>query len=183
MTTILYTFESKYQKYFAELFRLKLGLQTSKDAEDMKLLKILLDLMERKYADFTQTFRDLSELSMEDLKSGKVPESAWGLKNVRKDSKEYARFMDAYAKRLEGDKTENDEERMRIMQKNNPRYILRNWMAQRAIEMAENDDFSEVEKVMRVLKKPYDIQMEAEEAGYARPPPSWSKLLKVSCSS
>ena len=49
--------------------------------------------------------------------------------------------------------------------------------------MADEGDYSEVRKLLRVLKNPYAIQEEAEEAGYAKPPPSWSRMLKVSCSS
>jgi uncharacterized protein YdiU (UPF0061 family) len=77
----------------------------------------------------------------------------------------------------------SDADRMALMQKSNPRYILRTWMAQRSIEMAEKGDFSEVKKLLRVLKKPFERQEEAEVAEYARPPPSWSKTVKVSCSS
>ena len=72
---------------------------------------------------------------------------------------------------------------MEKMQKTNPRYILRNWMAQRAIEMAENNDFSEVKFLLELLKKPFQVNQSAEERGYAKTPPSWSKRLAVSCSS
>ena len=56
-------------------------------------------------------------------------------------------------------------------------------MFQRAIEMADEGDFSEVRKLLRVLKNPFERQEEAEAADYAKPPPSWSRMLKVSCSS
>ena len=49
--------------------------------------------------------------------------------------------------------------------------------------MADEGDFSEVQKLLRVLKEPCKVQEEAEAADYARPPPSWSRMLKVSCSS
>lgn len=54
---------------------------------------------------------------------------------------------------------------------------------QGAIEMADEGDYSEVRKLLRVLKNPYTMQEEAEAAEYAKPPPSWSRMLKVSCSS
>ena len=146
-----------------------------------RLLAVLLEVMERKGSDFTQSFRDLSEISIEDLKTGQVPESAWGLKRMVKD-KQFKKFVELYVHRLEEFST-NDEERMALMQRSNPRYILRNWLAQRAIEMAENGDFSEVQRLLRVLKDPYRVQVEAERQGYAKPPPGWSRLIKVSCSS
>lgn len=65
----------------------------------------------------------------------------------------------------------------------NPRYVLRNWMAQSAIEKAEKDDFSEVQFLLRILQNPYTISEEAEEKGYADPPPEWSCTIRVSCSS
>ena len=77
----------------------------------------------------------------------------------------------------------SDEERLEMMQKTNPRYILRNWMAQRAIEMAEEDDFSEVQFLLGLFRNPYKVNKSAEEKGYASKPPGWSKRLSVSCSS
>ncbi len=73
---------------------------------------------------------------------------------------------------------------MHLMQASNPRYILRNWMAQTAIEKLENDDdFGEIHKILRVLKKPFERQEEAEASGYASRLPTWSHSVKVSCSS
>ena len=60
---------------------------------------------------------------------------------------------------------------------------FRQWMLQRAIEKAENDDFSEVRLLQKVLKTPFKAQPEAEAAGYAKPVPDWSKRLLLSCSS
>lgn len=164
-----------------DLFAKKLGLKTSKTSEDMELLAYLLKSLELKDADFTQSFRDLSEISLEDLIARKIPEGAWGLKKIMEEE-HFQKFMDKYPARLEEENT-LDDERMTRMQAANPRYILRNWLAQRAIELAEKDDFSEVDKLLRVLKKPFTIQKEAEEGGYAQPPPKWSKQLRVSCSS
>jgi uncharacterized protein YdiU (UPF0061 family) len=56
-------------------------------------------------------------------------------------------------------------------------------MAQSAIEKAEKDDFSEVQFLMKVLQHPFTISEEAEQKGYADPPPKWSCTIKVSCSS
>ena len=83
---------------------------------------------------------------------------------------------------MENDKI-GDEDRMISMQKANPRYILRNWIAQKAIEMADNDDFSEVQFLQEILRNPFQLNKVAEEKGYARKPPVWSKKLAVSCSS
>lgn len=65
----------------------------------------------------------------------------------------------------------------------NPRYVLRNWMAESAIRKAEMNDFSEVELLYRILSFPFVTQETAEEASYAARPPLWAQRLKVSCSS
>jgi len=177
---ILQGYGERFQEYQMKLYRAKLGLLKSSESDEL-LIGLLLDTMETTEADFTQTFRDLSELSLEDLKSQKVPESAWGLYQCFK-SKQIKEFLNLYVEKLEKDEIV-DEERMIAMQKTNPRYILRNWIAQRAIEMAEEDDFSEVQFLLKLLKNPFQVNKDAEKKGYASKPPKWSKKLAVSCSS
>ena len=75
---VLDNYKANYQAHFARLFRAKLGLTKTED-DDMKLVASLLSAMETKYADYTQTFRDLSEVSLDDAASGKIREEAWGL--------------------------------------------------------------------------------------------------------
>jgi hypothetical protein len=69
------------------------------------------------------------------------------------------------------------------MQKTNPRYILRNWIAQLAVERTEKNDFSVIKTIHRILQNPFTFQEEAEQMGLASRPPQWAKELKVSCSS
>jgi len=180
LEVILKGYGGIYQDIQLNLYRGKLGL-TEKSDSDEDLVDLLLDTMETTEADFTQTFRDLSELSLEDLKNKKIPESAWGLHQCLKN-KNIKVFLKLYVDKIENAKTD-DENRMISMQKTNPRYILRNWIAQKAIEMAEEDDFSEVQFLQEILKNPFKINKVAEEKGYARKPPGWSKRLAVSCSS
>jgi uncharacterized protein YdiU (UPF0061 family) len=67
------------------------------------------------------------------------------------------------------------------MNQANPKYILRNYLAQRAIELAQKDDFSEVQKLQTILSKPFEEQPEYE--AYASPPPKHLETVEVSCSS
>ena len=76
-----------------------------------------------------------------------------------------------------------DTVRKHLMCQVNPRYVLRNWMAESAIKKAEKDDFSEVQFLFKVLQSPYTINEEAEKKGYADPPPKWACTINVSCSS
>jgi uncharacterized protein YdiU (UPF0061 family) len=63
----------------------------------------------------------------------------------------------------------------------NPKYVLRNYMAQAAIEAAKQGDYSEVNLLLDILQSPYKEHPEAEK--YAGLPPDWADQLSVSCSS
>jgi uncharacterized protein YdiU (UPF0061 family) len=63
----------------------------------------------------------------------------------------------------------------------NPKYVLRNYLAQVAIEKAQQKDFSEISRLLAILEHPFDEQPEAE--AYGPPPPDWGTRLQVSCSS
>jgi uncharacterized protein YdiU (UPF0061 family) len=63
----------------------------------------------------------------------------------------------------------------------NPLYILRNYLAQNAIQAAELGDYSEVRRLHEVLTKPFEEQPGMEQ--YAQRPPDWGKHLEISCSS
>ena len=71
--------------------------------------------------------------------------------------------------------------RSRAMNSVNPKYILRNHLAQIAIERAQQYDFSEVQKLLELLSNPFDEHIEFEE--YAIPPPANLEKVEVSCSS
>ena len=64
----------------------------------------------------------------------------------------------------------------------NPRFILRNWLLERAIEAAENSDYNEVQKLLELATRPYD-EPKPEDAKYFLQKPSWAFDLCVSCSS
>jgi uncharacterized protein YdiU (UPF0061 family) len=63
----------------------------------------------------------------------------------------------------------------------NPKFILRNHLAQTAIEKAQEKDFSEVTKLLQILSKPFDEQAEYES--YSMAPPPNLQAVEVSCSS
>ena len=63
-----------------------------------------------------------------------------------------------------------------------PKYILRNYLSQNAITPAEQRrDFSEVDRLLKLLRNPVDEQPERET--YAAPPPQGAQHIEVSCSS
>ncbi|XP_033748602.1 protein adenylyltransferase SelO-like [Pecten maximus] len=182
MTIVLKGYVDIYKDKFMELFRRKIGL--SKEAEeDEQVIAILLKMMEETKADFTMTFRQLSEISVSDIGEMLVlpGDQAWALKKLATHDW-FAAWVKMYKKVLM-DQNVSETNRQRIMKLTNPRYVLRNWMAQKAITKAERDDFSEIAKVLRVLERPFTFQEEAEANGFASPPPHWANTLRVSCSS
>ena len=63
----------------------------------------------------------------------------------------------------------------------NPKFVLRNYLAQAAIERAEGGDYGEIERLLALLSRPFDEQPEMQV--YAAPPPEWGRRIVVSCSS
>ena len=68
------------------------------------------------------------------------------------------------------------------MDRVNPKYVLRNYLAETAIRKAADErDYSEIDRLMRLLAHPYDEQPAMQ--AYAEPAPEWASVLSVSCSS
>ncbi|KAK1172050.1 protein adenylyltransferase SelO-like isoform X1 [Acipenser oxyrinchus oxyrinchus] len=178
---ILKGYPDIYNKRFQELFKSKLGF-LGEDAGDAYLIAYLLKLMEDTQADFTMTFRLLSEISVQQLQDQSIPQEFWALQDLS-SHKLFSDWVPMYLLRLKRNASDSDKERRRRMKRINPRYILRNWMAESAVRKAERSDFSEVHLLQRVLSAPFHKQTEAEEAGYASRPPTWAEDLRVSCSS
>lgn len=177
---VLKGYTATYQAQLLGLWSEKLGLVGAEEGDEA-LVDKLLGIMEVVGADFTQTWRDLSELGAGDLREGKVPDHAWGLGQCLKH-RETVAWLEEYCRRLDRGARE-DTARMEAMQAVNPRYVLRNWIAEAAIKLAEAGDYSEVRFLHHLLGRPYTVSKEAEDRGYGKPPPKWSKQLAVSCSS
>nr|XP_028605563.1 uncharacterized protein LOC114607032 isoform X1 [Podarcis muralis]XP_028605564.1 uncharacterized protein LOC114607032 isoform X1 [Podarcis muralis]XP_028605565.1 uncharacterized protein LOC114607032 isoform X1 [Podarcis muralis]XP_028605566.1 uncharacterized protein LOC114607032 isoform X1 [Podarcis muralis]XP_028605567.1 uncharacterized protein LOC114607032 isoform X1 [Podarcis muralis] len=178
---ILEEYPEQYYKRFTELFKAKLGL-LGDNQDDNYLIAFLLKLMEDTKADFTMTFRELSEISEDQLKSISIPKEFWALQDVAKH-KLFSSWVVLYLLRLKRNPGDSDSKRSKRMTSINPRYVLRNWMAESAAQKAERNDFSEVHLLQQVLQLPFQRQAMAERAGYAQRPPAWAKDIKVSCSS
>ncbi|XP_063777728.1 protein adenylyltransferase SelO-like isoform X2 [Pseudophryne corroboree] len=178
---ILSDFPNLYYQRFTELYRAKLGLLGASE-EDLTLIASFLNLMEDTKADFTMSFRQLSEITRWQLESVTIPQEHWALSSISQHM-EFPAWVSAYLLRLKSNPDDSDSGRRERMTATNPRYVLRNWMAESAVRKAEKNDFSEVRQLQNVLRKPFQTQKMAELAGYAQKAPGWAKDLKVSCSS
>ncbi|KAM6276841.1 protein adenylyltransferase SelO-like isoform 2-T2 [Spheniscus humboldti] len=178
---ILEGYGERYYIRFIELFKTKLGL-LGENEDDNYLIAFLLKLMEDTKADFTMTFRQLSEITEDQLKELHIPEEFWALQDLGKH-KLFSEWVTMYLLRLNRNKGDSDTKRRTRMTTVNPRYILRNWMAESAVQKANSNNFSEVHLLQQILQHPFQKQQAAEKAGYSLRPPAWAKDLKVSCSS
>ncbi|XP_029698658.1 uncharacterized protein isoform X1 [Takifugu rubripes] len=197
--SVLNGYADVYQRRILQLFRAKLGL-LGEEEDDGFLIALLLkvrpasrpplvrsdrcwclQLMEDTRSDFTLTFRQLSEASAEQL-HGQNFTQMWALEGLSSHQL-FPDWLGLYLPRLRRQQRDDDSGRQNRMKRVNPRYVLRNWMAESAVRKAERNDFSEVALLHRTLSSPFVTQEAAEEAGYAAKPPAWARGLKVSCSS
>ncbi|CAN9506451.1 unnamed protein product [Ophioblennius macclurei] len=181
---ILNGYSDVYQKRINQIFKSKLGLlgeTEEEEEEDSYLVAFLLKMMEDTRSDFTMTFRQLSEVSAKQLRNRNFTQ-LWALDDLS-SHQYFSEWLHMYLLRLSRQTNDSDLDRQHRMKNVNPRYVLRNWMAESAIRKAELNDFSEVELLHRILSSPFVTQETAEEAGYAARPPLWAQRLKVSCSS
>jgi uncharacterized protein YdiU (UPF0061 family) len=79
------------------------------------------------------------------------------------------------------EETSTEQQRQTRMHAVNPLYILRNYLAQNAIDAAEDGNYDEVRRLHNVLCNPFTEQ--TGMASYAQRPPEWGKHLEISCSS
>jgi serine/tyrosine/threonine adenylyltransferase len=153
--------------------RNKLGVLAARE-EDRVLADDLLRLMAAERTDFTITFRRLSVFS---TAAGATNEA---LRDLFVDRPAFDAWATRYATRLRAENSADVERALR-MNRVNPKYILRNHLAETAINKAREGDFNEVQRLLKVLQRPFDEQPESEaDAGF---PPDWAQQLEVSCSS
>ena len=163
-------YEPELNREFSRLMRHKIGLQT-KQEQDPELFGEMFALLAKNKVDYTRFFRQLSMLDSQGIQP---------VIDLILDREAAKTWLDQYQQRLTLE-TQSDAERCEEMRTHNPKYILRNHLAQIAIDKAEDGDYSEVETLFTLLQNPYDEQPEYDQ--YSNLPPSWAHELEISCSS
>jgi uncharacterized protein YdiU (UPF0061 family) len=169
----LEVYQDAYAGKLDDLLHAKLGLR-EKQEDDGAMIDAMFSLLQNNHADFTLFFRRLGELQLDNLAADEP------LRDLFIDRPAFDAWLAQYRARLRQENSV-DAERRQAMHATNPKYVLRNYLAQIAIEKAQNKDFSETEKLLSVLGKPFDEQPEHEK--YAELPPDWANNIEVSCSS
>ncbi len=162
-----------YECDYLARMREKRGLLRAHPGDD-ELIRDFLGLLQESHADYTVVFRELGRFRAD---------STEGLCSLREhflDPRQFDDWAVRYRARLQREES-RDEDRRARMDRVNPRYVLRNYLAQTAIEKAQQGDYSEIDRLLTLLRDPY-TDVPGQDA-YAAPPPSWGKHLTVSCSS
>lgn len=167
-------YEHAMLETYARLMRAKLGLVEAHAGDD-KLVTDLLNLMDSSRADYTTLFRALGTLRQDTSVAPSDLRDQFLHREVFDD------WLARYRERLRAEKS-RDEERHISMNRVNPKYILRNHLAQGAITRAvQQRDYSEIDRLMTLLSDPFTEQPGME--AYAVPPPPGEPPIIVSCSS
>ena len=169
----LETYRTGFPRELAARLAAKLGLATPQEG-DGDLADDLLRLLAADRADFTITFRRLSGF---DATPGAANTE---MRDLFLDRERFDAWAGRYAERLRREPGSVGERAAR-MNRVNPKFVLRNHLAEVAIAAARKDDFSETARLLTVLSRPYDDQ--PESAAYAGFPPDWAQSIEVSCSS
>lgn len=161
-------YREAYAESYLGLMAKKFGFDGFKDG-DKKFIDDTLELLEEKGIDFPIFFRELAGVTFDTSVEGK---------EVKKIGKNW---IDKYIERIKSDNSD-EKKRKKSMDSVNPKYVLRTYIAENAIRQAiDNQDYSEIEKVRKILMSPFDEQPEHEQ--YSFKPPEGAEVTALSCSS
>ncbi|WP_354625647.1 protein adenylyltransferase SelO [Psychromonas sp. MME2] len=185
LQAILNDYEVNYQRKWCQMMANKLGLVAYQGEDDLQLFKDLETLLSLIETDMTIFYRNLAKLSAQidltDMNSWLELFSPCFYDSHKVDGHYVPilqQWLTRYIARIELDGL-TDSQRAMSMNKYNPKYVLRNYITQQAIELAELGDFSEIDKLQKIFTRPYDEQPQYEQ--YAKRRPEWAKN-KIGCS-
>ena len=167
-------YRGEYQQHYQQALRAKLGLNEQRSG-DPQLAERLLALMAKTEVDYSRCFRLLSQLSTDAATAIDTP-----ARDLFVDREAFDAWAGDYRARLRAEHSD-DRQRHTAMNAVNPAYILRNYLAQQAIDQAEKGDYSEVNRLLELLRHPYEDQPGMQH--YAAEPPDWGRRMVLSCSS
>jgi uncharacterized protein YdiU (UPF0061 family) len=158
----LTSYEDHFGTKYRELMRAKLGFAREEEGDD-RLIGDLLALMAEARADYTLSFRNLTG-----------------------EDKDWLALFGAFEQRaqawLSRYRTRTDDEDLSGLNRINPRYVLRNWVAETAIRAVEDTgDSATLDRIFKILQSPFEKHDGGE--AFAAPPPPEMCHLEVSCSS
>ena len=166
---VLDGYTNAHSTYQNDMWASKLGLDEFRN-DDESLVRDLNELLQRVETDMTLFFRLLSLMQEPTIES--LEDAFYDPTNI--PVAEWDSWLSAWWQRV------NSNPNREAMLSSNPKYVLRNWMAQLAIDAAEAGDISVCEELYTLLKNPYDEQVEFEEKWFQKRP-EWARH-KIGCS-
>lgn len=180
LQNILDKYEQIYVNKYNVMMKKKLGLDAETD--ERILISELEKILQVSETDYTIFFRKLSLVNThntpeEALK--KISDAFYNVKEIQNDNKKrWISWFEQYITRI-GKLDIPNKERVKQMNRVNPKYIFRNYMAQLAIDAADKGDYSLIDEFYELLKKPYDEQPVYEK--WFKKRPEWARN-KIGCS-
>jgi uncharacterized protein YdiU (UPF0061 family) len=162
-----------FEKEYTSLCRKKLGLM-KEEADDFKLFISALKMLDQLSIDYTFFWRELSNFRPGDR------ESLNGIWNYYGNRQELIDWLGDYSSRLTLESI-SSEDRSIQMKNNNPKFILRNYIAQEIIDDVEKGSSEKLQNWLEVLYRPFDEHVNFDS--YSKPTPPELKNFVVSCSS
>ena len=166
---VLDGYTNAYSTFQNEMWAMKLGLEEFRD-DDESLIRDLNELLQRVETDMTIFFRLLSSIQEPTIQS--LADAFYDPTTI--PTEEWNAWLLTWWQRVHSNPDR------KAMLSSNPKYVLRNWMAQLAIEAAESGDLSVCKELYTVLLNPYDEQVEFEEKWFQKLP-EWARH-KIGCS-
>jgi uncharacterized protein YdiU (UPF0061 family) len=184
-------YRDTFDTVYGTMLRDKLGLDSLDTTGEDPLLTGVFALLEAEETDMTLFFRNLASVP---VGADPVDAEAWlaPLREAFYDEQALAgphrervlAWLRDYAARV-AQEGRPDEARIARMNRANPKYVLRNYLAQQAIDAAAQGDTSVIERLLRVLARPYDDQPGEDDLAQRRP--EWARhragCSRLSCSS
>ncbi len=154
------------------------------EKDDAGLLAEAFELLQRAQVDMTGFFRGLAEVDIEAPSLAPLREAFYSAEPMHRYAPAFENWLTRYAERLRREGVPQPERRAR-MNAANPRFVLRNYLAQEAIDLAEQGDPGRILELLDVMRRPYDAQPGRER--YAERRPDWARhragCSMLSCSS
>ena len=170
-------YEETYVAAARASITVKLGLRECTD-EDLALMEGLYVLLQEAEVDMTLFFRALSEVDLDAPTLQPLAHAFYDEAKQRQSEPAFIDWLNRYTARVRSDNLPAAERRAR-MHAANPRYVLRNYLAQEAIDRAEQGDASGIHELLDVMRRPYDDQPGREH--FAQKRPDWART-KAGCS-
>jgi uncharacterized protein YdiU (UPF0061 family) len=188
LQTALENYRIEYERCAQRDLTNKLGLHSFDPAQDQSLTDDLFAVLQSAEIDMTIFYRQLAQYSVNDIDQytdqqwfDRVAEAYYAEPSAEAKAAMIS-WLRRYGQRLQQDvvlHNTQDAERRARMNSVNPKYVLRNYLAQQAIDTAAVGDVSEIERLLQLLRNPYDEQPEFES--YYAKRPEWARH-KAGCS-